>query len=70
MLNSLNSNAQVQQQFIFQLTQLIKSEEAYGSGIELLIYKIKDKGEIEGKFRDSWNNRIFSFLITDNQLGY
>ena len=70
MLNSLNSNAQVQQQFIFQLTQLIKSEEAYGSGIELLIYKIKDKGEIEGKFRDSWNDRIFSFLITDNQLGY
>ena len=70
MLNSLNSNAQVQQQFIFQLTQLIKSEEAYGSNIELLIYKIKDKGEIEGKFRDSWNNRIFSFLITDNQLGY
>ena len=52
MLNSLNSNAQVQQQFIFQLTQLIKSEEAYGSGIELLIYKIKDKGEIEGKFRN------------------
>ena len=70
MLNSLNSNAQVQQQFIFQLTQLIKSEEAYGSGVELLIYKIKDKGEIEGKFRDSWNDRIFSFLITDNQLGY
>lgn len=70
MLNSLNSNAQVQQQFIFRLTQLIKSEEAYGSGVELLIYKIKDKGEIEGKFRDSWNNRIFSFLITDNQLGY
>ena len=70
MLNSLNSNAQVQQHFIFQLTQLIKSEEAYGSGVELLTYKIKDNNDIEGKFRDSWNNRIFSFLINRNQLGY
>lgn len=70
MLNSLNANAQTQQQFIFQLTQLIKSEEAYGSGVELLMYKIKDNNDIEGKFRDSWNNRIFSFLVNRNQVGY
>jgi hypothetical protein len=70
LLNNLNTNAQQQQQFIFQLTQLIKSEEAYGSGVELLTYKIKDNNDIEGKFRDSWNNRIFSFLINRNQLGY
>lgn len=70
MANTVNTKAQLQQQFIFQLTQLIKSEEAYGSGVELLVYKIKDEGEIEGKFRDSWNNRIFSFLITNDQLGY
>ncbi|WP_333232643.1 hypothetical protein, partial [Microcoleus sp. Pol12B5] len=52
------------------MTQLIKSEEAYGSRVELLIYNIKGEGEIEGKFRDIWNNRIFSSLITGNQLGY
>lgn len=64
------SNPRSQSQFIFQLTQLIESDEAYGSGVDLLIYKIKDDGNIEGKFRDSWNNRIFSFLIANNRLGY
>jgi hypothetical protein len=63
-------NVQTQQQFIFQLTQLIKSEEAYGSGVELLTYKIENNNDIEGKFRDSWNSRIFSFLINRDRLGY
>lgn len=69
-VNNLKTKTQLQQQFIFQLTQLIKSEEAYGSGVEILVYKIKNEGEIEGKFRDSWNNRLFSFLITNDRLGY
>jgi hypothetical protein len=70
LLKSLNTNAQTQQQFIFQLTQLIRSEEAYDSGVELLMYEIKDNNDIEGKFRDNWNNRIFNFLINRDRLGY
>lgn len=61
---------QIQQQFIFQLNQLISDKKAYGSRVEILSYKIQDSGNIEGKFRDLWSDRVFTFSIASNQLGY
>ena len=69
MINVLQQS-NTQQRFTFALTELIESSQAYGSNVDLTSYKIINGEDIEGKFRDSWNDRIFSFIIKKTQLGH
>ena len=50
------------------IQSLIENDNAYGSNVEILSFKIADN--IAGKFRDTWSKRIFIYSITDNRLGY
>ena len=57
-------------QLIYQLKRLIEDNDAYGSPIEILNYSIKSNNDIDGKFKDNWNNRVFSFVVLKDKLGY
>lgn len=57
-------------QLIYQLKRLIEDNDAYGSPIEVLNYSIKSNNDIDGKFKDNWNNRVFSFVVLKDKLGY
>ena len=59
-----------QSQLISQLKVLIESEDAYGSAVEILNFNIKSNNDIDGKFKDNWNNRVFSFVVESNRIGY
>jgi hypothetical protein len=51
------------------IESLIEDDNAYGSNIELLSFKLTDN-IIAGKFRDTWNRRVFAYSIVKNRLGY
>jgi hypothetical protein len=52
------------------LVELLEDDEAYGSDLNVLAYTIKANNDITGVFRDSWNNRIFDFIVNSSQVGY
>lgn len=57
------------QRFLAEFESIVEDDEAYGSNISVLNYTIKD-GVISGKFRDSWNNRVYEFEIDSNSISY
>jgi hypothetical protein len=57
-------------EFIQQLETLIKSDDAYGSGVNLLSFDIGDNSEITSKFQDAWSRRIFSYSVQESRIGY
>jgi hypothetical protein len=59
----------VRQEFLAELESILESDEAYGSNIQILTYSVKDE-VINGKFRDSWNNRVYEFVIDIDGISY
>lgn len=55
--------------FLVELESIIEDDEAYGSNILILNYAFKN-GVIAGKFRDSWNSRVYEFEINENAISY
>ena len=57
------------EQFIQELESWIESENAYNSSVSLLSFNIEN-GDISGKSKDTWNNRIFAYNVQKNRIGY
>lgn len=63
------SDDSTKQEFLTELESILESDEAYGSNIQILTYSVKNK-VINGKFRDSWNNRAYEFIIDIDGISY
>src|SRR6478672_4617133 len=63
------SDDSTRQEFLTELNAILESDEAYGSNIQILTYSVKDE-VINGKFRDSWNNRAYEFIIDIDGISY
>ncbi len=63
------ATSSIKQEFLTELESIIESDEAYGSNIQVLTYSIKDE-VINGKFKDSWNNRVYEFIIDVDGVSY
>lgn len=63
------SGDSTKQEFLAELEGILESDEAYGSNIQILVYAIDDKA-VSGKFKDSWNNRVYEFVIDENEVSY
>lgn len=59
----------VKQEFTAELGSIIESDEAYGSNVRILTYSPKED-VINGKFKDSWNNRVYEFIIDVDGISY
>jgi len=59
----------VKQQFTTELESILESDEAYGSNVQILTYALKED-VINGKFKDSWNNRVYEFIIDTGGISY
>src|SRR4028119_1043665 len=59
----------LKQEFVTELESILESDEAYGSNLQILTYSLKDE-TINGKFKDSWNNRVYEFIIDLNGISY
>ena len=59
----------VKQEFTTELESIIESDEAYGSNVQVLTYALKED-VINGKFKDSWNNRVYEFIIDTGGISY
>lgn len=57
------------EEFIAELEDIIESDEAYGGNIQILIYSFKNE-TVTGKFKDSWNNRVYEFSIDIDGVNY
>lgn len=58
------------QAFISELESLLESEEVYNANVNILSCQINSKGESTGRFKDSWNGRVFDFILDDDGIGY
>jgi hypothetical protein len=63
------SDDSTKQEFLTELEEILESDEAYGSNIQILTYAIEDKA-VSGKFKDSWNNRVYEFVIDEDEVSY
>lgn len=63
------SESLVKQEFLTELESILESNEAYGSNIQVLTYAVKNE-VINGKFKDSWNNRVYEFVIDVDGISY
>jgi hypothetical protein len=63
------SDDSIKQEFLTELDAILESDEAYGSNIQVLTYSVKDE-TVSGKFRDSWSNRVYEFIIDINGISY
>src|SRR4028119_819396 len=63
------SGDSTKQEFLIELESILESDEAYGSNLQILTYALKNE-TINGKFKDSWNNRIYEFVIDENEVSY
>ena len=68
-LTKAKENSQLKIDLTKKIESLIESDNAYGSNVELLSFKLTDNS-IAGKFRDTWNRRVFAYSIARNRLGY
>lgn len=59
----------LKQEFTTELELILESDEAYGSNVQILTYALKED-VINGKFKDSWNNRVYEFIIDVNGISY
>ena len=69
MTNRVETNNELTD-FVEQLEALIESDDAYNSNFYVLSFALASNGDITGKFQDTWNNRIFSYSIEKNRIGY
>lgn len=63
------SESLVKQEFLTELESILESDEAYGSNVQVLTYSVK-KDVINGKFKDSWNKRVYEFVIDIDGINY
>lgn len=63
------SGDSIKQEFLTELEEILESDEAYGSNIQILTYSVKDE-VVNGKFKDSWNNRVYEFIIDIHGVSY
>ena len=59
----------LRQEFTAELESILESDEAYGSNVQILTYALKED-VINGKFKDSWNNRVYEFIIDTGGISY
>lgn len=59
----------LKQEFTAELESILESDEAYGSNVQILTYVFKE-GVINGKFKDSWNNKVYEFIIDTGGISY
>ena len=52
-----------------EIEAILEDDEAYGSNVNILNYS-STPTKITGKFKDSWNNRVFDFTIDEDGVGY
>jgi hypothetical protein len=57
------------QEFLAELESIIESDEAYGSNVQILNWGRQDN-TLSGKFKDSWNNRVYEFIIDIDSISY
>lgn len=63
------SDASIRQEFLTELELILEDDEAYGSNLQVLTYAIKDE-IINGKFKDSWNKRVYEFIVDVDGISY
>jgi hypothetical protein len=63
------SESLVKQEFLTELESILESDETYGSNVQILTYSVK-KDVINGKFKDSWNKRVYEFVIDIDGISY
>ena len=59
----------IKQEFVVELESILESDGAYGSNLQILTYTLKED-VINGKFKDSWNNRVYEFIIDIDGISY
>ena len=59
----------IKQEFVAELESILESDEAYGSNLWILTYTLKED-VINGKFKDSWNNRVYEFIVDIDGISY
>lgn len=64
-----DDSTNLKQEFLTELESILESDEAYGSNLQILTYVLKDE-TINGKFKDSWNNRVYEFIIDIDKISY
>ncbi|MEG4149013.1 hypothetical protein [Microcoleus sp. Pol12B5] len=63
------SESLIKQEFLTELESILESDETYGSNVQVLTYSVK-KDVINGKFKDSWNKRVYEFVIDIDGISY
>lgn len=56
--------------FLSELESLLESEEVYNANVNILNCQINPEGEATGRFKDSWNGRVFDFILDNDGIGY
>jgi hypothetical protein len=56
--------------FLSELESLLESEEVYNANINILNCQISPEGEATGRFKDSWNGRVFDFILDNDGISY
>ena len=64
-----DDSTNLRQEFVAELESILESDEAYGSNLQILTYALKED-VINGKFKDSWNNRVYEFIIDKDGISY
>ena len=64
-----DDSTNLRQEFVVELESILESDEAYGSNLQILTYALKED-VINGKFKDSWNNRVYEFIIDIDGISY
>lgn len=58
-------------ELLMQLESALSSDSAFAGPVKVLTVEISPDGQdFSGKFLDVWNNRIFSYFINDQTVGY
>lgn len=64
-----DDSTNLKKEFTTELESILESDEAYGSNVQILTYALKED-VINGKFKDSWNNRVYEFIINADSISY
>ena len=64
-----DDSTNIRQEFVTELESILESDEAYGSNLQILTYALKED-VVNGKFKDSWNNRVYEFIVDVDEISY
>jgi hypothetical protein len=56
--------------FVYELESLLESEAVYNANVNILNCEINPEGEATGRFKDSWNGRVFDFSLDNDGISY